>query len=227
MKVVSVKPQSWLMRLWMLLFPLFMLLIVFGIVTLVKEQALDAETGRFFANLGLCFGIITVLFVVALRDEVINRYLLSLNIALLAGSLNQLLLNSPFLSDIISFEAVLASVFIVTMLYSPVGFIGVQYRKKSTMIYSSFILFGLLVCVFALYRFIGRNHIFFLLEYALLRNAVLYFFDETKSCSMMSRIPKIIVGFIVFIAVFHSITLEKISEMFLTSEQKVEIHLEK
>ena len=201
MEKVSVKYQNWSTQLLMLILPFFTWLLSIGIFTVVQGQALGVQASRVSSFIGLFIGAIVVLLIAGLRTKIVNRYFLISNIYLIIAILDSLFPQMLGFSKV-TFCIALSAVFIFTMAYSPVGFIGQQYEKRSNMIYASSILFGLLAII-AIFNIsfgpslsIADGYIsLFVFEYALFRFVILYIFDEKIECAMISRISKVVLGF--------------------------------
>ena len=211
MKVVAVKCQSWTMRLWMLLFPIFMSLVSVFICSLVYQgdNAIPdyPQWTQLYASIGLFIGSIGVLLVSFFRDEIVNRFLLMYNCFYIFLFVVAVLLKAPNFPAIYGLELILLSVFVGTMMYSPFGFIGKQYKNRSYMVYSSVSLFGMLACLFALYSLKDWDHGLFLIQYWFLRKTVLFFFDEEKNSSIALRIVSILFSFSFWIVVCYGVSL--------------------
>ena len=208
MKNVSVKYQSWLMRLWMFLFPFIASISVLAIRGMIYQGdnaiADFQQSQTFYLNLSLFLASIIVLLVVAFRDEVVNRYLLMFYFFFIEAFV-LVVFGYTAVPSIYLLVFVLLSVFISTMLFSPYGFIGIQYKKRSTVIYSSSLFFILLASWVALYTLQNWDPGFFLVQYWALRKVVLYFFDEAKTISMTQRIFGILISFVVLVSIFYGV----------------------
>lgn len=211
---VTIKNQSLGMKLWMFFFSSVFAAICVQIIALFQEgeweyfneakgsvtklagfllRALSAhEVAQPLAYYACSIvGALIVLLVVYFRNEIISRYLLACNIYIIATSLGKLFVGDSLVGlwNYV-FATILLSVFVYTMLYTESGFIGKEFKKRSTMIEASCFLFGALVIAFVL----KRGETILLFELILSRFLILHIYDEEKKTTKIERVQRLLIA---------------------------------